>query len=128
MNYLPCNDIDLFGNIKMFEIYNFDRDWRSWKGEFYFNLLSLKNEKIEVLFKINKTIEIPHLLKFNIPPYWFSVEVYVTGTDGVTWGKYNPTCKRHKCEAEFEWYLFPSDENMKKILLEIWRQANEEDY
>ena len=68
MNYLPCNDIDLFGNIKMFEIYNFDRDWRSWKGEFYFNLLSLKNEKIEVLFKINKTIQWIHTNVLSLKP------------------------------------------------------------
>ena len=56
--------------------------------------------------------------------YW-SVEVYVTDTEGTCWGRYNPQTKlsedKKRLVINFDWMFEATEENKEKILNEVYR-------
>lgn len=54
---------------------------------------------------------------------WWSVQVYVTDSNGNCWGKYNPTVNSFKTKLDFNWVLPATEANKTKILDEIIRRA-----
>lgn len=59
--------------------------------------------------------------------YW-SIEVYVTDTEGSCWGKYNPQIKRSedgkRNVINFEWMFEATEENKQKLINEVYRLAS----
>lgn len=75
---------------------------------------------------------LPYLWKKNgfinrILENWWGVQVYVTDSDGKCRGAYDPTSKLSedgkRMVINFGWMLEATEENAKKILEEIERQA-----
>lgn len=56
--------------------------------------------------------------------YW-NIEVYVTDTEGASWGRYNPQTKLSedgkRLVINFDWMLEATEENKEKILNEVYR-------
>jgi len=52
--------------------------------------------------------------------YW-SIQTYVKDTEGNSFGRYNPQNKPNKCEINFDWILEATDENLQKLINEVYR-------
>lgn len=52
--------------------------------------------------------------------YW-SIQTYVRDTEGNCFGRYNPQHKINKCEINFDWMLEATDQNLQKLIDEVYR-------
>jgi len=65
-------------------------------------------------------------IKDMLPTYW-DIDTYVTDSEENCWMKYNPTAKKAEDGAQgnvidFDWILEATEENLQKLLREIYRQ------